>query len=118
MQKETKPLNIIIQALEDIQANDILTINVSGLTSVTDYMIICNGRASRHVKAIANHLLPIAKSNGINVLHTSGMTSGDWVLLDLGDYIIHIMLPEVRSFYNLEGLWQKNEIQTHAAVNQ
>ncbi len=118
MQKETKQLNIIIRALEDIQAKDIVTINVTDQTSVTDYMIICNGRASRHVKAIADFVIPIAKSHGIPVLHTSGMSSGDWVLIDLGDYIIHIMLPECRSFYNLEDLWQSNSMQTNEAVNQ
>ncbi len=118
MQKETKQLKIIIRALEDIQAKDIITIDVKDRTSVTDYMIICNGRASRHVKAIADYLMPIVKSHGISVLHTSGMNSGDWVLLDLGDYIINIMLPECRSFYDLEGLWQRNSIQTDEAVNQ
>lgn len=118
MQKETTQLQIIIRALEDIQAKDIITIDVRDQTSVTDYMIICNGRASRHVKAIAEYLIPIAKSNGISVLHTSGMGSGDWALVDLGDFIVHIMLPECRSFYDLEGLWQRNSIITNEAVNQ
>lgn len=118
MQKESKQLKIIIRALEDIQAKDIITIDVANQTSVTDYMIICSGRASRHVKAIADNLIPIVKSHGISVLNTTGMVTGDWVLLDLGDFIIHIMLPECRSFYNLEGLWHRNDIQTNEAVNQ
>lgn len=118
MQKETKQLQIIIRALEDIQAKDIITINVSEQTSITDYMIICNGRASRHVKAIAENLIPIVKANGMEVLHTSGMNTGEWVLVDLGDFIINIMLPECRAFYDLEGLWQGNSIKTNEAVNQ
>ena len=118
MQKETSQLAIIIRALEDIQASDIVTIDVTKQTSVTDYMIICNGRASRHVKAIADHMTPIIKANGMQVLHTSGMSTGEWVLLDLGDFIIHIMQPDCRAFYNLEGLWQSSTIQTDEAVNQ
>ena len=118
MQKETSQLAIIIRALEDIQANDIVTIDVSKQTSITDYMIICNGRASRHVKAIAEHMIPIAKANEMPVLHTSGMGNAEWVLIDLGDFVIHIMQPERRAFYNIEALWQKSTIHTDEAVNQ
>jgi ribosome-associated protein len=118
MQKESKELKIIIRALEDIQAKDIITIDVTDKTSVTDYMIICSGRASRHVKAIADHLISIVKSHGMQVLHTTGMSNGEWVLLDLGDFIIHIMLPDCRSHYNIEGLWHRDDIQTNKAVNQ
>lgn len=118
MQKETSQLAIIIRALEDIQANDIVTIDVSEQTCVTDYMIICNGRASRHVKAIADHLIPIVKKAGMEVLHTSGMSTGEWALIDLGDFIIHVMQPERRAFYNLEDLWKSRTIHTDEAVNQ
>lgn len=118
MQKESKQLQIIIRALEDIQAKDIITINVAAQTSVADYMIICSGRASRHVRAIAEHLITIVKSQGISVLHTSGVNTGEWALVDLGDYIIHIMLPECRSFYNLEELWKSGDAHTDEAVNQ
>lgn len=118
MQKETSQLAIIIRALEDIQANDIVTIDVSKRTSVTDYMIICNGRASRHVKAIAEHVIPVAKANGMPALHTSGMENAEWVLIDLGDFVIHIMQPERRAFYNLETFWQSSTARTDEAIHQ
>ena len=94
-----------------MKAMDIVVIDVRDQTSITDHMIICSGRASRHVKAIAEHLIPITKALNMPVLHVSGLDSADWVLVDLGDIVIHIMQPEARAFYNLEGLWQDNSSQ-------
>lgn len=118
MSKEIPQLSIIIRALEDIQATNITVIDVSKQTSITDYMILCDGRAARHVKAIAENIIPTLKKNGIPVLHTSGMDNGEWIIIDLGDFIIHVMQPECRDFYNLEGLWQNSSISTNEANNK
>jgi ribosome-associated protein len=106
MPKQTQQLSTLIKALEDIQASNIVVLDVSKQTTITDFMIICNGRSSRHVKAVAENIMPIMKASGYPVLHSSGMDSADWVLIDLGGIIVHIMQPESREFYNLEDLWQ------------
>ena len=98
-------LPILVQALEDIQANEIVVLNVSEQTTITDYMIICGGRASRHVKAIADAAIVKMKSIGLPPLNHSGLEAGDWALVDFGDCIVHIMQPDSRSFYCLEELW-------------
>ncbi|OGV33655.1 MAG: ribosome silencing factor [Legionellales bacterium RIFCSPHIGHO2_12_FULL_35_11] len=106
MQNITPQLSVLINALEDIKASHISIIDVRNQTTITDYMIICSGRASRHVKAIANHIIPVMKKSGFSVSHLSGVDSGEWILVDLDDCILHIMIPETRDFYNIEGLWQ------------
>ena len=102
---EPKSVEHLVEILNEIQASDITVIDVSKQTSVTDYMIICSGRSSRHVKAIGETLLEKMKISGQPPLGNHGLETGDWVLIDLGDCIIHIMQPETRAFYNLEGLW-------------
>ena len=99
-------VDFIVEILDEIQAADITVIDVSQQTSVTDNMIICSGRSSRHVKAIANTLIEKIKANGQKPLGCHGEETGDWILVDLGDSIVHIMQPEVRAHYNLEGLWK------------
>ena len=99
-------VDFIVDILDEIQAADITVIDVSQQTSVTDNMIICSGRSSRHVKAIANTLIEKIKANGQKPLGCHGEETGDWILVDLGDSIVHIMQPEVRAHYNLEGLWK------------
>jgi ribosome-associated protein len=94
-------------SLDDIQAIDVVVINVREHTSVTDYMIICSGRSSRHVKAIAETVVDEMKDAGLRALSLTGLEGGDWVLIDFGDYVLHIMQPDSRNFYNLEGLWQE-----------
>ena len=118
MSEQNNLLSKLVQSLEDIKADNIVVIDVRQQTSITDYMIICNGRASRHVKAIAEHIMPIMKSLGMPVLHLSGLETGDWVLVDLGDFVIHIMQPDSRAFYNLEGLWQDHNEQHDNVSNQ
>jgi len=95
----------ILKSLEDIQAIDIKVLDVHEQTSITDYMIIASGRASRHVKAIAQKVMEDMKIAGLPALHSTGLEQGDWALIDLGDFVLHIMQPESRHFYNLEGLW-------------
>ncbi len=109
MQENDLYLPTLVKALEDIQAGDMCILDVRKQTAITDYMVICCGRASRHVKAIADHVMPIMKSIGLPVIHLSGLESGDWVLVDFGDIVLHVMQPECRAFYNLEDLWQDSQ---------
>lgn len=97
--------NLITEALDDIKALEITVLPVSKLTSLTDYMIICSGTSNRHVHAIAYHILETAKKAGYAV-KMEGEEESEWILLDLGDAIVHVMLPKTREFYNLESLWE------------
>lgn len=101
----------LILALEDIQAVDIKVIDVHKQTTITDYMIVASGRASRHVKAVAQKVMEDMKTAGMPALNCTGMETGDWVLVDFGDFIVHVMQPESRQFYNLEGLWEEQVSQ-------
>jgi ribosome-associated protein len=98
-------LQTLETALENIQAQDIKIIDVREHTSITDYMVICTGRASRHVKAIANNVMEDMKAAGLASISCTGLQTGDWVLVDFGDFIVHVMLSDSRQYYNLEGLW-------------
>ncbi len=106
MQDKNSQLNILTTILDDIQAIEITVIDVSKHTTITDYMIVCSGRSSRHVKAIANYAMEHMKAAGIPDMHHTGLESGDWALIDFGDFIVHVMQPETRALYNLESLWQ------------
>ncbi len=106
MSEQSSVLQKLLLSLEDIQAIDVVTINVTNLTSVTDYMIISSGRSSRHVKAIAQDSVEKMKAAGLPVLSQTGLESGEWALIDFGDVVLHVMQPDTRAFYNIEGLWQ------------
>lgn len=107
MHNQTELLNKLLKSLEDMQAIDIKVIDVTKQTSITDYMIIASGRASRHVKAITNKVMEDMKLAGLVPLSSTGLETGEWALIDFGDYILHVMLAESRQFYNLEGLWEE-----------
>ena len=96
---------IVVDALEDVKAQDIHVIDVRDKTSVTDIMVIASGTSTRQVRSLANNVAVKAKENGVTPLGTEGEVDGDWVLVDLGDVVVHIMVPHVRDFYNLEKLW-------------
>jgi ribosome-associated protein len=97
----------IIALLEDHKAKDITVLDVSDVTSITDLMIICTGNSNRHVKTLSDYVVSTAKQKGITILGVEGAQEGEWVLIDLIDAIVHIMLPNIREFYNLEKLWGK-----------
>jgi ribosome-associated protein len=96
---------LVIDALEDMKAKDIAVLDVRDLSNVTDVMIIATGTSNRQVKSLANHIVEKAKQNGVMPLGTEGENTADWVLVDLGDVVCHIMQESVREFYQLERLW-------------
>ena len=101
---------LAIAALEDVKAQDIVSINVREKTSVTDFMVIASGTSSRHVKSLADNVLEKVKEQGVRPLGSEGLDTGEWALLDLGDVVVHVMLPTARQFYDLERLWQGAEL--------
>ena len=98
-------LNLILSRLDDMKAEETVTIDLRGKSSITDYMVVTSGRANRHVGAIAEHVAKGLKESGIEAPHIEGLTNCDWVLIDSGDVIVHVFRPEVREFYNLEKMW-------------
>ncbi len=102
-------VKVAIAALEEIKAQDITTIDVREKTSITDYMVIASGTSSRHVKSLVDNVLEKTKEQGVRPIGSEGLDSGEWALLDLGDIVVHVMLPTARQFYDLERLWQGAE---------
>lgn len=99
----------VIAALEDLKAKDIREIDVCGKTSIADLLVIASGTSARHVKSIADEVVKFAKKAGVMPLGVEGEQEAEWVLVDLGDVIVHVMLPRVREFYGLERLWTVGE---------
>lgn len=106
---------LIIDSLEESKAIDVQAIDISTKSSIGDYMIIASGRSNRHVGAIADHLLRAIKNAGAGVAKVEGQSSSDWVLIDIGDIIVHLFRPEVREFYNLEKMWMLDEAPKHSS---
>jgi len=100
---------LILTTLDDMKAVNIVELNVKDKTSVTDLLIIAGGTSSRHVKSIAANVALDAKKAGSKPLGVEGESQGEWVLVDLGDIIVHVMQPHVREFYDLEKLWSFDE---------
>ena len=98
-------LQVVAQALDDLKAEAISVLDVRHLTTVTDTMIVASGRSDRHVRAIGGSIVEQCKKAGFRPIGVEGVRSGEWVLVDLGDLVVHVMLPRVREFYNLEKLW-------------
>ena len=95
----------VADALENLKAKDTREIDVRGKTGITDYMVIASGTSNRHVKSIADEVIRKSKDLGVQPLGVEGEREAEWVLVDLGDVIVHVMLPRVREFYGLERLW-------------
>jgi ribosome-associated protein len=108
----------VIAALEDLKAKDIREIDVRGKTSIADLLVIASGTSARHVKSIADEVVRFAKKAGVMPLGVEGEQEAEWVLVDLGDVIVHVMLPRIREFYGLERLWTigDRDEQTEAAL--
>ncbi len=100
-----KLLDLLHHELKENKAEDIVIIDLAGKSSVADYLLIASGRSQRHVSAIADYVLRAAKDAGLGHLSTEGLASGDWILIDAGDVILHLFRPEVREYYNLEKIW-------------
>ena len=103
--------DLVISTLEDLKAIDIQVIDVSGQTPLTDCFVIASGRSSRHVKSMADNVVVKAKAVGFPPLGVEGERQAEWVLVDLNDVIVHLMLPQTRAFYNLEKLWEASSKQ-------
>ncbi|MDT8452538.1 MAG: ribosome silencing factor [Gammaproteobacteria bacterium] len=114
---------LVRKALEDMKAEDIVELDVTGKTSVADTVFVASGNSGRHVRSIANNVVMEAKHAGNQPLGIEGETDADWVLVDLGDVIVHVMQKEARDFYDLEGLWkvtleEKQKIDQQAELDQ
>lgn len=97
--------DLVEKTLSDDKAEDLVSIDLAGKTSFADYMVIANGRSTRQVAAMANHLKERIKEEGFGSVRMEGQTGGDWILVDAGDVVVHLFRPEVRNFYNLEKIW-------------
>ena len=102
---------MVVGALEDKKGADIQSLDVVGQTDVTDFMIIVSGGSNRQVKALAQNVIDEARVFDIRPLGVEGMEEGDWVLIDLADVVVHVMLPQVREFYDLERLWSMSSTE-------
>ncbi|NIP73844.1 MAG: ribosome silencing factor [Gammaproteobacteria bacterium] len=96
---------LVIDALEELKAKDVRALDVSEISSFTDHMIIASGTSSRHVASLADNVIRRAKEQGVRPLGTEGERAAEWILVDLGDVVVHVMQPAIRDFYNLEKLW-------------
>ena len=96
---------LVIDALDDLKAVNIREINVEGVAGFTDRMVFASGNSNRHVKSIAQSVLDKVKQAGITLVGFEGEDIGDWILIDLGDVVVHIMMPDTREFYDIERLW-------------
>ncbi|MFT6286902.1 MAG: ribosome-associated protein [Halieaceae bacterium] len=100
---------LVLEALEDLKALNPVILDVTELTDVMDYMVIASGTSSRHVKSLASNVSMEAKKRGMMPLGIEGEDAGEWVLVDFGDIVVHVMLPATRDFYDLERLWVKHD---------
>lgn len=105
-----RAIKTVLASLEDSKAENIVSIDIQGKSSIADHMVIASGRSHRHVAAVAEHLLTALKDAGFGNARVEGLSSADWVLIDSGDIVIHVFRPEVREFYNIEKMWQAPDL--------
>lgn len=108
--------NLILDALEDRKGHDVVAMDVTGVSDVTDYMIIASGTSNRHVKALVDRVVDAATTAGVRPLGVEGRETNEWVLVDMGDALVHVMQSEARSFYDLERLWSELPAETDAGA--
>lgn len=109
---------LVVEALEDVKARDIVVFNTARLPSMFERVVIASGDSSRQVKALADRVREKVKENGGRVYGVEGESVGEWVLVDLGEIVVHLMHPTVRSFYNLEEVWGGKEVRMKAAPSK
>jgi ribosome-associated protein len=100
---------LIVEALDDLKAVNTVTLDVSDITDVMDYLVVASGTSNRHVKSLASNVCMEAKKQGMRPIGVEGEDAGEWVLVDFGDVVVHVMLPATRDFYDLERLWVNPE---------
>ena len=100
---------LVVEALDDLKAINTVCLDVSALTDVMDHLVIASGTSNRHVKSLAGNVCMEAKKQGMRPLGVEGESAGEWVLVDFGDVVVHVMLPATRDFYDLERLWVSPE---------
>lgn len=115
--KSEKLSQLVVDALEDGKGLDIVKLDVSDMTTVTDWMIVASGTSGRHLRALIDNVAEKAKAAGHRPIGVEGEEGGEWVLLDLQDALVHVMLPKVREFYNLEKLWSIRPVRDAAATD-
>ena len=98
-------LQIVLSRLDDMKAEDIVTIDLNGKTSIADFMVVASGRSNRHVGSVADNVVSELKKSGLKDIRVEGQPHCEWVLIDTGDVIVHVFRPEVRDFYGLEKMW-------------
>ena len=98
-------MHLVLACLDDIKAEDTVTIDLHGKSSIGDYMVVTTGRSNRHVGSIADRVIEDLGEAGVSGVRVEGMPHCDWVLIDAGDVIVHVFRPEIRAFYNLEKMW-------------
>jgi ribosome-associated protein len=103
--ESTQLKELVLTALEDLKGIQINSLDVRELTDVMDYLVIASGSSNRHVKSLADNVSVEAKKQGVRPLGIEGMNCAEWVLVDFGDVVVHVMLPATRDFYDLERLW-------------
>lgn len=103
-------VKIIEQVLEQEKAQKVVVLAVSHLTAVTDFLVICSGSSTRHMRHLIDETVRTLRTAKLDVLHTEGLDSDDWLIADAGDVVLHVMSSEARDFYQLEGLWDIAEI--------
>lgn len=104
---------LALNALEELKAFDIVVIDVREQTDVTDTLVVASGSSDRQVKAIAREVIENSKAQGLQPLGVEGQREGEWILIDLYDVVVHVMLPKVRDFYQIEKLWTDNNSSAH-----
>ncbi len=107
----SRAIDTVLASLDDSKAENVISIDIQGKSSLGDYMVIASGRSHRHVAAVADHLLKALKDAGLGTARVEGLAGADWVLIDSGDVIVHIFRPEVSDFYNLEKMWQTPDLE-------
>ena len=105
-----KFLDLLAQSIFDKKGFNILALDVRKISTMADYFVIAEGSVDRHVKAIAQEIVARAKESGVSPLHVEGLQDGDWVVVDFGDVVIHLFIPELREKYSIEEVWREGKI--------